>query len=82
MHVVRIVSCLCYCMINYALVLQDFLQRSSRVLERALGEKLALDVLLDYAHDEGDSGKKDQGQRLNEAMTLHEVCLINFFVGT
>lgn len=52
---------------------QDFLRRSSRVLERALGEKEALDVLLDYAGDEGDSGRGDQGQRLNEAMTLHEV---------
>ncbi|CBJ25912.1 putative: similar to cytoplasmic dynein intermediate chain [Ectocarpus siliculosus] len=51
---------------------QDFLRRSSRVLERALGEKEALDVLLDYAGDEGDSGRGDQGQRLNEAMTLHE----------
>ncbi|CAN0440340.1 unnamed protein product, partial [Ectocarpus sp. 8 AP-2014] len=50
----------------------DFLRRSSRVLERALGEKEALDVLLDYAGDEGDSGRGDQGQRLNEAMTLHE----------
>lgn len=43
------------------------------MLERALGEKEALDVLLDYAADEGDSGRGDQGQRLNEAMTLHEV---------
>lgn len=58
------------------LVLQDFLRRSSRVLERALGEKEALDVLLDYAADEGDSGRGDQGQRLNEAMTLHEVQVI------
>ena len=44
------------------------------MLERALGEKEALDVLLDYAADEGDSSRGDQGQRLNEAMTLHEVC--------
>ncbi|CAM9925159.1 unnamed protein product [Scytosiphon promiscuus] len=50
----------------------DFLRRSSRVLERALGEKEALDVLLDYAADEGDGSRGDQGQRLNEAMTLHE----------
>lgn len=53
--------------------MQDFLRRSSRVLERALGEKEALDVLLDYAADEGDTSRGDQGQRLNEAMTLHEV---------
>ncbi|CAM9931666.1 unnamed protein product, partial [Laminaria digitata] len=51
---------------------QDFLKRSSRLLERALGEKEALDVLLDYAADEGDNTRGDQGQRLNEAMTLHE----------
>ncbi|CAM9769689.1 unnamed protein product [Pylaiella littoralis] len=50
----------------------DFLRRSSRVLERALGEREALDVLLDYAADEGDGSRGDQGQRLNEAMTLHE----------
>lgn len=43
------------------------------MLERALGEKEALDVLLDYAADEGDGSRGDQGQRLNEAMTLHEV---------
>lgn len=43
------------------------------MVERALGEKEALDVLLDYAADEGDGGRGDQGQRLNEAMTLHEV---------
>lgn len=49
------------------------MRRSSRVLERALGEKEALDVLLDYAADEGDGTRGDQGQRLNEAMTLHEV---------
>lgn len=55
------------------LFLQDFLKRSSRLLERALGEKEALDVLLDYAADEGDNTRGDQGQRLNEAMTLHEV---------
>lgn len=55
---------------------QDFLRRSSRVLERALGEKEALDVLLDYAADEGDANRGDQGQRLNEAMTLHEVCMV------
>lgn len=46
------------------------------MLERALGEKEALDVLLDYAADEGDGGRGDQGQRLNEAMTLHEVGVI------
>lgn len=57
----------------YCAVLQDFLKRSSRLLERALGEKEALDVLLDYAADEGDNTRGDQGQRLNEAMTLHEV---------
>ncbi|CAM9402404.1 unnamed protein product [Ascophyllum nodosum] len=52
---------------------QDFLRRSSRVLERALGEREALDVLADYAAGEGDSTLRgDQGQRLNEAMTLHE----------
>ncbi len=63
----------CYAAVLYCAVLQEFLRRSSRVLERALGEKEALDVLLDYAADEGDSSRGDQGQRLNEAMTLHEV---------
>lgn len=58
--------------------MQDFLRRSSRVLERALGEKEALDVLLDYGADEGDTSRGDQGQRLNEAMTLHEVWLPSF----
>lgn len=43
------------------------------MLERALGEKEALDVLLDYAADEGETTRGDQGQRLNEAMALHEV---------
>lgn len=52
---------------------QDFVKRSSRVLERALGEREALDVLLDYAADEGDTARGDQGQRLNESITLHEV---------
>lgn len=52
---------------------QDFLRRSSRTVERALGETAALDVLLDYAADEGDNNRGDQGQHLNEAMSLHEV---------
>lgn len=52
---------------------QDFLRRSSRTVERALGEAAALDILLDYAADEGDNSRGDQGQHLNEAMALHEV---------
>lgn len=51
---------------------QDFLRRSSRTVERALGEAAALDILLDYAADEGDNSRGDQGQHLNEAMALHE----------
>lgn len=47
------------------------------MVERALGEKEALDVLLDYAADEGENTNRgDQGQPLNEAMTLHEVGLL------
>lgn len=57
---------------------QDFFRRSSRVVERALGEKEALDVLLDYAADEGDNTNRgDRGQPLNEAMILHEVSLLD-----
>lgn len=70
-------ECVCafffVCAVLCCFFLQDFLKRSSRLLERALGEKEALDVLLDYAADEGDNSRGDQGQRLNEAMTLHEV---------
>lgn len=83
LHAIKITGiCVFYINLNVVAVaccmyihtsMQDFLRRSSRVLERALGEKEALDVLLDYAADEGDSGRGDQGQRLNEAMTLHEV---------
>lgn len=42
-------------------------------MERALGQTAALDVLLDYAADEGETSRGDQGQRLNEVMALHEV---------
>ncbi|CAM9172824.1 unnamed protein product [Discosporangium mesarthrocarpum] len=53
---------------------QDFLRRTSLVLERALGEAAALDVLVDYSQEEqaGDAGRGFQGQRLSEAMQFHE----------
>lgn len=74
-------DCTFFCSLDYfvvdyrrfCFVRQDFLRRSSRTVERALGETAALDVLLDYAADEGDNSRGDQGQHLNEAMSLHEV---------